>query len=363
MAPKYRNVARQLFEKIRGGNFSPGDALPSEQKLADRYGVSRITVRRAIEVLEEEGQVERQHGRGTFVRETIQKGTLLYVGRTHDHFYRGLYAALQRRAQQHGRALGAFSPEHEEEAIETCDHLRELLEEAGGVICQEHCWPAVEAALSQECPVVRVTGWQGDGQSEHEGRPTYAVSTDIFAAARLVTDHLLESGHERIAYFGPGTPAGDTDEMLWKPRPTTTAHRGYELALRERGLEVPPGIGFPEQHQRDWHMASEEAIRQFVDREGWPTAFVCEGDFRASPLLRMAMEMGVNVPDELSVVGMCNTPWSEMLAPQLTSVDLREEEMAHLATVLVDEDPPKETTVFRVEPRLIERGSTAPPRG
>jgi hypothetical protein len=44
-------------------------------------------------------------------------------------------------------------------------------------------------------------------------------------------------------------------------------------------------------------------------------------------------------------------------------VDLREEEMAHLATVLVDEDPPQETTVFRVEPRLIERGSTAPPRG
>jgi DNA-binding LacI/PurR family transcriptional regulator len=337
--------------------------LPSEQKLADRYGVSRITVRRAIEVLEEDGQVERQHGRGTFVRETIPKGTLLYVGRTHDHFYRGLYAALQRQAQQRGRALGAFSPEHEEESIDGSDHLRELLEEAGAVICQEFCWPEVDAVLSADRPVVQLTGWQGDGRSRPEGRPTYVVSTDTFAAAHLVTEHLLDLGHERIAYFGAGTPTGDTDEMLWEPRRNTNAHRGYELALREQDLGLPPGIGFPERHQRDWHMASEEAIRRFVEREGWPTAFVCEGDFRASPLLRMAMEMGVNVPDELSVVGMCNTPWSEMLAPQLTSVDLREEEMAHLASVLVDEAPPEETTVFRVEPLLIERGSTAPPRG
>lgn len=362
MAPKYKSVAENLYEKIRSGNLEPGEALPSEQKLADRYGVSRITVRRALEVLEDEGQVQRQHGRGTFVRSSPAAGSLLYVGRTHDHFYRDLYAALQRRAQQRGRSLASFSPEHEDERIEKSDHLQELVQEAGAIICQTSCWGAVEDIIPTDCPAVRVTGWQGDGRREHDDRPSYVVSTDTFTAARLVTGYLLDMGHRRIAYFGPGRPNGDADRMLWRPRPDVAAYRGYELALREAGAEAPRGIGFPEQHQDDWHMASEEAIRQYVGQEGWPTAFVCEGDFRASPLLRVAMEMDLKVPEELSVVGMCNTPWSEMLAPQLTSVSLQEQEMAHLATLLVEETAPGRTTVFRVEPRLIERGSAAPPR-
>lgn len=362
MAAKYKTVAENLNEKIRSGDFTPGDVLPSEHQLAKCYGVSRITVRRAIEVLEESGHVERQHGRGTFVRYRTADGALLYIGRTHDHFYRDFYAALQRQAQQRGRALASFSPEHEEDDLGNSDHLEQLLEDAGALICQSFCWPNVCRRIDADCAAVQVTGWQGDGRHAEGGRPSYIVSTDTFAAARTVTEHLLQLGHQRIAYFGPGRVDRDREQMLWKPRPDTVAHQGYATALREGGLEPPAGIGFPEEHQDDWHMASESAIRQFIEEDGWPTAFVCEGDFRASPLLRVAMEMNVKVPEDLSVVGLCNTPWSEMLAPQLTSMDLREKEMARMAAMLVEQPPPESPVLCKIAPRLIERGSTAPPR-
>lgn len=62
---------RQLFlvlrDQIMGGQFAPGALLPKEEALCERFGVSRITVRRALADLATAGLVERKHGRGTFV--------------------------------------------------------------------------------------------------------------------------------------------------------------------------------------------------------------------------------------------------------------------------------------------------------
>lgn len=66
---------RQLFlvlrEQILRGAFSPRGALPKEEDLCDHFGVSRITVRRALSDLATLGLVERRHGLGTFVREGV----------------------------------------------------------------------------------------------------------------------------------------------------------------------------------------------------------------------------------------------------------------------------------------------------
>jgi GntR family transcriptional regulator len=64
---------RQLFlvlrDQITRGTREPGSALPSEAALGEQYGVSRITVRRALQDLADQGYVRRRHGRGTFVLE------------------------------------------------------------------------------------------------------------------------------------------------------------------------------------------------------------------------------------------------------------------------------------------------------
>ncbi|WP_284746465.1 GntR family transcriptional regulator [Amycolatopsis sp. RTGN1] len=66
--PAFRQVAADLREKITAGEYSPGEQLPSERDLVDSYGVSRPTIREAVNLLRSEGLVTAEHGRGVFVR-------------------------------------------------------------------------------------------------------------------------------------------------------------------------------------------------------------------------------------------------------------------------------------------------------
>lgn len=66
----HRQVFLLLREQIGRGQYAPGATLPTEDTLCQQLGVSRITVRRALQDLESEGLVERRQGRGTFVRES-----------------------------------------------------------------------------------------------------------------------------------------------------------------------------------------------------------------------------------------------------------------------------------------------------
>jgi GntR family transcriptional regulator, N-acetylglucosamine utilization regulator len=64
--PVYLQIAAALRHLLRTGRVAPGAALPPEHALAKRFGVSRMTMRQANDVLEREGLIERQRGRGTF---------------------------------------------------------------------------------------------------------------------------------------------------------------------------------------------------------------------------------------------------------------------------------------------------------
>ncbi|WP_020663326.1 GntR family transcriptional regulator [Amycolatopsis benzoatilytica] len=66
--PAFRQVAADLREKIAAGRYAPGDQLPSEREMVETYGVSRPTVRDAVDMLRAEGLVTSEHGRGVFVR-------------------------------------------------------------------------------------------------------------------------------------------------------------------------------------------------------------------------------------------------------------------------------------------------------
>ncbi|WP_344436954.1 GntR family transcriptional regulator [Actinomadura bangladeshensis] len=65
--PTYERIAADLRALIENGSLSVGSVLPSEARLCERYGVARLTARRALEQLEAAGLVECVHGRGRFV--------------------------------------------------------------------------------------------------------------------------------------------------------------------------------------------------------------------------------------------------------------------------------------------------------
>lgn len=66
--PPYSQVARAVRERIVSGEYRAGDRLPSEAELCSTYGVSRMTARRAVTLLAQDGVVFTENGRGTFVR-------------------------------------------------------------------------------------------------------------------------------------------------------------------------------------------------------------------------------------------------------------------------------------------------------
>lgn len=66
-APLYKEVRRRIIESIRDGEWKPGEIIPSEGKLCERFGVSMGTLRKAVDELSGEGFLIRQQGRGTFV--------------------------------------------------------------------------------------------------------------------------------------------------------------------------------------------------------------------------------------------------------------------------------------------------------
>jgi GntR family transcriptional regulator len=81
--PPSRRVAEELRHAILVGELAPGALLPSERELARGYGIARNTARQAIAILQADGLVDAQHGRGVFVR---QRRRLLR--RAHDRYAR-----------------------------------------------------------------------------------------------------------------------------------------------------------------------------------------------------------------------------------------------------------------------------------
>jgi GntR family transcriptional regulator len=69
--PLYERVRQSIAQTLTDGTLSPGDKLPSESRLAEEFGVNRLTVRRAIEELARAGAVESRQGSGTFVSPRI----------------------------------------------------------------------------------------------------------------------------------------------------------------------------------------------------------------------------------------------------------------------------------------------------
>lgn len=94
--PLYTQLKERIWEMVEQGQLKPGDQVPSERELCERYGISRMTCRQALSELVTEGLLYRVQGRGTFVANPkVSQGLLSLTGFTEDMQTRGLVPATQ----------------------------------------------------------------------------------------------------------------------------------------------------------------------------------------------------------------------------------------------------------------------------
>ena len=369
---RYEQVAHDLRGRIESGQLVPGEQLPPEHELADSYSVNRHTLRRALEDLAEEGMILRQKGRGTFVagpEERQAPAPILYVGEYRRHFYKDLYSALSGEGQRRGRWVNALDPAEEPERGSLRERMTREAEAGAPLICSGEAWPAVRDDLPERTRPAALVYAGGEPGPE----PTYHLVVDRARATWLAASHLIERGHRRLAYIGTHPDLNPTSGL---PRPlaSSESYRGFRDALHSRGCEEIGALayyttrgaatGLSEAARGRLWCGTEEAAERLVGRwvqslEGGASGFVCDADFRAITLCHVLAQQGVAVPDEISVVGVGNTPWCDAIRPRLTSISLGEEALARLAVLCVGAPAVEEPVVYSIGPKLVERGSVA----
>lgn len=105
--PLYRELSDRIGRQIEGGDLSPGAALPPERTLAELHGVSRVTVRKAMEQLSSRGLIEQRRGAGTFVARRVSQPLSVLTSFSEDVAARGMVA--ESRLVHSG--VGRASPE------------------------------------------------------------------------------------------------------------------------------------------------------------------------------------------------------------------------------------------------------------
>ncbi|HCX85774.1 MAG TPA: LacI family transcriptional regulator [Micrococcales bacterium] len=181
------------------------------------------------------------------------------------------------------------------------------------------------------------------------GVPT--VGSNNWNGGLAATRHLLALGHRRI-----GVISGPADVLCSRARVD-----GYRSAHDEMGVARDPGL------VRWGEFIAESGYahgRDLLDRPDRPTAIFAGSDYQAMGVMRAARELGLRVPDDLSIVGYDDLPVTEWLNPALTTVNQPLREMAGLATRMVltlaeGRRPPSPRVELLTE--LVVRSSTAPP--
>jgi DNA-binding LacI/PurR family transcriptional regulator len=311
---KHERVFHALRDDLAAGRWRPGDRMPSEAELVERFGVSRITVGRAVRDLQRQGLVERRPGSGTYVSTPAHRGGLSFgllipnLGETEifEPICRGMMASPQ--AAGHALLWGSRSEDgtREERAWRLCGQYVER-KVSGVFFAPLELVPGKDAvnrrisrALSDAGIAVvlldrTVTPYPERGSHD-------LVGIDNRRAGYVMTVHLARSGARRIAFAGMPDAAATVDAR----------EAGYREALYRTGLPVEPAL------VSRLDPADAGQVAALLDLAA-PDGIVCANDRVAGRLMHTLIDLGVSVPDEIRLAGIDDLEYAELLPVPLTT--------------------------------------------
>lgn len=177
------------------------------------------------------------------------------------------------------------------------------------------------------------------------------VAFDNHDGAKALTSHLISLGHRRIGYLtGP-------------ERRTTTRHRleGHRAALAAHGLD--DGADHLTLHGEYDRASGYDATLALMRREPGLTAVLAANDTMALGVCAALRSLGLGIPEDVSVAGFDDLPFSRDVVPALTTVRIPLYEAgARAGRLVMGTQPPPPDGLSTVRAELLVRASTAPPR-
>lgn len=350
--PKYRQLKDYLIEQIEAGIIQPGSQIYSENELANRFQISRHTVRQALGDLVNAGWLYRIHGKGTFVRERRRrkepsKNIGVITTYLNDYIFPAIIRGIDQVLAVNGYniMLSCTYNRHEKELL--C--LENMLDRnIDGLIVE----PTKSALPNPNLDLYRELEKQGVQLLFIHGRYqdldcSYVIEDDT-EAGYLATQHLLALGHRQIG-------------GLFKVDDLQGHYRwaGFQKAHREAGLKLKDAqivwFDTAEADEPDGFLRSSRFHGMLAEC----TAMVCYNDQQALKLLDAVREQGLRVPEDLSVVSFDDSQLAVSSEVKLTTVAHPKErlgsEAAQRMIALINESGPQKVTMT---PELIVRGST-----
>jgi DNA-binding LacI/PurR family transcriptional regulator len=273
-------------------------------------------------------------GRGTMVA-VLTSNTALYG-------YAGTIEGIEQAARLAGLTTTITVLDHRdpEKFARTVGHV--LAQPLAGVVALTHDETGI-LALDLVPPSVVSVGVGGSGSA-----PRASAILDERGGAAVATQHLLELGHRTVQHLA-----------IPDQQDASARERGWREALRAAGREVPEAI------RASWLPSSGYEVGRRLGERTEVTAVLAGNDDLAVGLIRGLFDSGRRVPEDVSVIGFDDQPFTAFLRPALTTVRQNFPELGRTAVALLREqfEPGNETRPpALLGTKLVLRESTAPPR-
>ncbi len=299
----YQSIADDILEKIQDGIYLPGTQIPTEVELMQIYGASRVTVRKALEILVAQNLLTRTPKKGTFINDIVSPGKQYHV----------IFLMLFRASQSLSIIEGAESYFRDKNIsmsikFSNCSQQseREIIEDiiklkVDGLILYPFDSSVntdmYKRLADSSIPVVFV-------DMAPKFYSCYHVSVENYHICGRIVQYLYENGHTHIAYLSQSVV---TLSSLFERM------QGFRAALRRFGL--PCG-------KQNFFINSDidKAIEALLNTDPLPTAVFCGNDGSALRLMDAARERGIRIPEDLSLVGFDDGDDAAAATPPLTTV-------------------------------------------
>ena len=206
-----------------------------------------------------------------------------------------------------------------------------------------------------------------------------SINVDDMGGARAAAQHLVDLGHRRVAIVNhePGVAHEVVAAGIGGKHVSHQRQLGWLEPLEAAGIEpvIVEAAGWivdeTTGERRNHDDALVLATRELLQRDDGPTAILCFSDVMAFRVVRIAQELGLRVPEDLSVIGFDDSPLASRMHPALTTVrqDIRAKGRAAAAALTAaiegarTGNKPSRAKRVLLPTELVVRDSTAPPRG